>query len=137
MAARTVLWEIRRLMRRIGSPVVIGLVAVPAVSVRQAVIVVHVALGALQTGMSTRQRKAGAGVVKGRAGPVCNRRTVAHRAILREACGLMRRVGRSVEIREMARDACAAGEGVIVIEMAGRALLGSVQPHQSEAGGRV
>ena len=127
--------EVRRFVWRVGGPVVIGLVAVPAVPVGQAVIVVGVALCALQAGVRARQREAGAGVVEGRAGPVRDRGTVTQRAILREACRLMRRIRRPVEIVQMAVDAGGAAQCVIVVQVARRALLGGMQSHQSEPGG--
>ena len=65
-------------------------------------------------------------MVKGRGGPVHRRRTVTQRAILRESRGFVRRVHRPVVVAQMAIDAGPAGQVVVVIGVARRALLGSV-----------
>ena len=49
----------------------------------------------------------------------------------------MRGIFGAVEIRQMARDASGAAQRVVVIYMARGALLGGVQSHQREPGGRV
>ena len=51
MAAGTILRESAGFVRRVGGVVVVGLVTVPAGGAGQAVIIVHVAQGALQAGM--------------------------------------------------------------------------------------
>lgn len=85
VAPGAVLREVRGLMRRIGGAVVVGLVAVPARTARQAVIVVHVALRALHAGMRAGQREAGGRVIESGAGPVRDGCAMAQSAILREA----------------------------------------------------
>src|ERR1035438_2285637 len=82
VAQGAVLRESGGLMWRVGGPIVISLVAVPAGPAGQAVVVVHVARGALLAGVETHQREAGGGVVEGGAVPIS--RGVAARAILWE-----------------------------------------------------
>lgn len=137
MAARAVLREIRRFVRRIISAVIIRLVAVPARPIGNTVIVVHVALRALQRRMRAGQSKAGCRVIKGRAGPVDDGVTVTQGAILRETGGCVRRIQGSHEIGLVAVPAGAAAQGVIIGPVTRRALLGGMHAHEREAGRRV
>ena len=77
MAGGTILREIDGLMRRIVGAVIVGLVAVPASAAGEAVVIVHVALGALLADVRARQGEAGSRMVEHRAGPVEGRRSVA------------------------------------------------------------
>ena len=137
VAAGAILREVGRLMRRVVGSVVVGLVAAPAGAARQAVVVVHVTLGAQYAGMCAGQREPGSRVVERGAGPVEGRGSVAQGAVLRESGGLVRRVGGPIEVGEMAVDAGCAGQGVVVVDMARGALLAGVETHQREPGTRV
>ena len=64
MAHGAILRESASLVRRVVGAVVIGLVAAPAGAAGQAVVVVHVALRALQRGMRTGQSEAGGSVIE-------------------------------------------------------------------------
>src|ERR1017187_10445102 len=79
VAGGTILRETRGFVRWVGGVVVVGLVAVPAGAGGQAVVAIHVALGALQAGVRSGQGKAGGGVAGG--------------TILRETRGFVRWVG--------------------------------------------
>src|ERR1035438_3842954 len=86
--------------------------------------------------------RAGQGEPRGRMvkrgdGPVKSRGSVAHGAVLREAGGLVRRVGGSVEVGLVAVPAGRARQAVVIVEVAPGALLGSVESHQREPGGRM
>ena len=70
VATRAILREVPSFVRRIIGAVVIRLMAVPAGGASQSVVVVHVALRALQVGMRAGQRESGGGVVKRGAGPI-------------------------------------------------------------------
>jgi len=65
------LWEVRLHVIRIGGAVEIGQVAADAgrVGAGQVVVVVHMALRALQGGMRPSQREAGGRVIEGRVQP--------------------------------------------------------------------
>ena len=124
-------------MRRIIGSAVVGLVAAPAIPAAQAVVAVDMALGALQAGMRARQGEPGRRVVKGGAGPVKSRGSMANGAVLREAGGFVRRVGGSVEVVLVAAPAGRAAQSVVIIDVARGALLGGVEAHQGEARGGV
>ena len=124
-------------MRRSVGSVVVGLVTVPAGAARQAVVVAHVALLALQADMRAGQSEPGSRVVERGAGPVEGRGSVAQGAVHRESGRLVRRVGGPVEVGQMAVGASRAGQVVVIVEVARGALLGSVKSHQREAGSRV
>src|ERR1019366_9523944 len=115
VTAGTILREVGRFVRRSVGYVVVVLVAAPAGAARQAVVVVHVALGAQQAGMRARQGEPGSRVVEGGAGPVEGRRSVALGAVLREAGSFVRRVGGSVVIGLVAAPARRAVQRVIVV----------------------
>jgi len=137
MASRAVLREVAGFVRWIIRPVIIRLVAVPARAATQGVIVVYVALRALQTGMRPGQREPGGRVIERRARPIRNRSAVAEGAILRETGRGVRRVVGSVEISQMAIDTGRAAQSVIVVHVAGGALLGRMQTYQREPGSCV
>jgi len=133
MARGTVLREAGRQVGRIGGAVVIGLMAIPAGAAGQAVIAVHVALGARHGQMEACQSKTGGRVIERSAGPVQRGSAMAQRAILGKTGGLVGRIGGAVVIGLMAIPARRAGEAVVVIDMALRALYGGVDPGQGEA----
>jgi len=114
MAARAVLRKIRCPVRRIVGAVVIRLMAVPACPVGNTVVVVCVALRALQGRMRSGQSKAGRRVVKGCAGPVGDGVPVTQGAILRETGGCVRRIQGTHEIGLVAVPAGAAAQAVII-----------------------
>jgi len=103
----------------------------------QAVVVIDVALGALQRGVRTGQRKARAGVVER-----CSRPTgggVALRAIGGEAARHVVGIRGACEVGLMAAIArrVGAGQAVVAIDVALLALQRGVRASQGEAGGRV
>src|SRR5579871_283529 len=92
VAQRAILREARGRMARIVGSVVIGLMAVPARWAVQRVVIVHMTLAALQTGVKSGQGKPCRRMVERRPQPV--RRRVAPRTILRETLrGVWRVVG--------------------------------------------
>ena len=138
VAAGTILREARLFVRRVVGVVEIGLVTAPARPARQTEVVVRVALGALHAGMRAGQREPGSCVVEGGgAGPVKGRSSMAQGAVLREAGGFVRWVVGSVEVALVAVPAGRAGQAVVVVEVARRALLGGVEAQQLEPGGGV
>ena len=116
VADRAVLREAGRSVRRVGGDVVIGEVAVNSGAAGQAIVVVHVTLRALQTGMSASERKPRSGVIERRASPV--RGGMAAAAILREVRGFMRRIVGIVVVRNVAVDAGPAGQVEVATHMA-------------------
>ena len=137
LAARAILRKSVGLVGWIGGSVVIGLMAVPAVPIGQAVVVVHMALRALQAGVCSGEREPGGSVVEGRARPVRDRVAMAQRAVLWETCRGVRRTVGAVVIGLVAVPARRAGQTVIVVHMAGRALLTRMQPYQGKSRGGV
>src|ERR1019366_8349614 len=137
VTAGTILREVGRLVRRIVGSVVVGLVTVPAGPARKAVVFANGALGALRADIKAGQGKPGSCVVERGAGPVEGRGSVAQGAVHRESGGFVRRVGGPIVVGEMAADAVRAGQGVVVVDVARRALLAGVEPHQGEPGSRV
>src|ERR1039458_3128686 len=83
VAPGAVLRESGGQMRRAEGAIVVGLVAVPAGRAGQAVVVVHVARGALLARVETCQREPGGRMVERGAGPVEGRGSVAPGAVLR------------------------------------------------------
>lgn len=106
MAQSAVLRESGRLMIGVGGRIVVVQMAIDASRIRKGIVVVHVALQALQAGMRSGQREAGRGMIERRACPL--RRVVAPRAILREIRCLVVRIAGRVVVIQMARDASAA-----------------------------
>ena len=133
MTPGTILREIGRLVRRIVGVVEIGLVTVPTGRTGQTVVVAHVALNALQADMGAGQGEPGSSVIERGAGPVEGRGPMAQGAVHRESGGLVRRVGGAVVVGLVAGDAGRAVQGVVVVEVAHRALPGGVNSHQGEA----
>ena len=99
---RAVLREIGGFVRRVVGAVVVGLVAVPAGAAGQAVVVVHVALRALQAGVGAGQREPGGGVVEGGAGPVGDRAPWHSVQSCGNPDGLVRRIVGAVVVRLVA-----------------------------------
>ena len=124
-------------MVRIRRPLEIFQVAVHAGAAIQAVVVVDVALRALQRGVRSGQRKSRRRMVECRAGPVGRRMTGL--AGGGKPCRRVRRIIRSVEIVLMAADAggIGAGQVVVPVDMALRALQCRVRTGQRESRRRV
>ena len=126
-------------MIRIRGSLEILQVAVHAVRVRarQVVIIVDVALCALQRSMSTGQRESGGRVVEGRAGP--GSRVMALGAGLGEAGLHVVRIRSALEVLQVATNASRVGTGqiVVIVDMALRAGNCRMRPSQREFGGRV
>ena len=128
----------RKPSRRVGGvsgAVVIGLVAVDAGAAVQAVIVVGVALRALQVHVRARQGETGGCMIKRCTQPIGG--GVAQGAILREPRRLVRGICGAVVSGQVTVDAGAACQAVIVVDVALRALQVHVRAGQSEARGRV
>ena len=62
---------------------------------------------------------------------------MAQGAVLRESGGFVRRVGGAIVVGLMAVPASRAGQAVVIVEVARRALLGGVEAQQLEPGGGV
>jgi len=137
VAAGAILRESARLVRRVIGAVVVRLVAVPAGCAGQAVVVVDVALRALDAGMHAGERKTGGGVVESGAGPVQGRAAMAQGTVLRERRGRVRRIVRAVVIGLVAVPARRTGQAVVVVDVARRTLLAGMQPDQRKPGGGV
>ena len=126
-------------MPRIRRVVVIRLMAADAGRGQRRVIIVDVAVGALARGhgMRSGQRKCRVVVVKGGIGP--DRRVVAQLALLRKSGRHVIGIGRTLEILEMARDACGAVQAVVIVDVAVGALARGhgMRACELEAGGGV
>jgi len=122
---------------RIGRAVVVRRVALSACAAAQAVVIVYVALSALQRSVRTRKSETSSRVVEGRGGPIG--RGMACLARLRESSRCVRRIISAIEIRQVAADASRvrAGQVVVAIYVTLRALQGRVCTRQRETGGRV
>jgi hypothetical protein len=112
---------------RIGGALEIGQVAAHTRGRRQVVVIVDVALGALQRRVRAGQREAGIVVIKGGLRP--RSRVVALLTGLRESRTDVVRIRRSLKILQMAVDAVRirASQVVIVVEVAQRALQRSMR----------
>ena len=132
----TGLREARGYMVRIGRALEILQVATDAgrIGRSQVVVAIHVALRALHTDVGTDERETRSGVVKSRAGP--GRGGVTLLAGLRESRLHMVRIGRALEILQVATDArCVrTGERVIAVYVALDALHAGVCAGQREPG---
>ena len=137
VTAGTILREVGRLVGRIVGVVEIGLVTVPAGPARQTVVVVDMALHALQADVGAGQSEPGGRVVEVGAGPVEGRGSVAQGAVQRESSGFVRRVGGSVIVRQVAVRAGRGAQAVVVVEVAPGALLGGVESDQRKSSGGV
>jgi len=107
------------------------------VRTRQVVVVVDVALHALDAGVRSRQGESRGRVIERRARP--GGRAVALLAGLREARSDVVGIRRSLEILQVATDAgrIRAGQVVVAIHVALRTLNAGMRPGQREAGGVV
>ena len=103
----------------------------------EVVVSIHVALRALHAGVRAGQREPRGRVIEGGAGP--RGRAVALLASLREAGLHMVRIRGALEIFQVAADAgrVCAGQVVVAIHVALRALHAGVRARQREAGRRV
>ena len=131
------LWEARTYVIRIGSALEIGQVAADARGRRQVVVIVDVALGTLQRGVCAGQREARVVVVERCLRP--RSRVVALLAGLGEARRHVIRIRRALKILQVAVHAVriSTGQGVVVVDVALRALECSVRAGEREAGRRV
>ena len=125
--------EARSHVVRIGGALEIREVAADASGVRrgQVVVAVHMALGALQTGVRASQRESRRRVIEARIPPVSC--VVALLASLRDVRGNVIRTRRALEILQVAVDAGCAGQVVIVIDVALGALHCGMRPGQRES----
>src|ERR1017187_999745 len=132
MAYGTVLRESGGRVRRVGGSAVVALMAVPAGRAGQAVVVVHVALGAQHIRrMEAREGEARGGVVERGASPIGG--GVAPGTILRESGGQVRRVAGRLVIGLVTVPAGAASKGVVVVHVALGALHRQMEPGECEA----
>ena len=101
-----------------GRVVVIGLVTADARDIGDVVVVVDVAIGALarRNGMGSAERESRLGVIECRRLPGCS--VMADVAGLSEAASHVIGIRGSLEILEMARNASAAGQIVVIVRMA-------------------
>ena len=103
----------------------------------QVVVAIHMALRALHAAVRAGEREAGGRMIEGGRRP--GGRRVALLASLREARGNVIRIRRALEILQVAADTSRIGAGqvVVAIHMALRALHAAVCAAQREARGRV
>jgi len=139
MALRAVLRESRTHVIGIRGALEILQVATHAsrVGTCQTVIVVDVALYALHGRVRSRQREARGRVIKRGAGP--SRTVMALRAVLRESRTHVIGIRGALEVFQVAADASSVGAGqvVVAVHVALRALHGCVRSRQRKARGRV
>ena len=131
--------EARGHVVRIGGALEILQVAVHArrICAGQAVVVIDVALRALQRDMGAREGESRSGVIEVSSGP--GSRVVALLASLREARTHVVRIRGALEILQVAvhaRRIC-AGQAVVVVDVALRALHGRMRTGEREASGGV
>ena len=121
----------------IGRSVVILLVARHARCIRggQIIVAVHVAPATGCRGVCARQRKACGRVVEGATAPVRGRMALI--ASLWKARLHVIRVGRALEVCQVALRARSTGQLVIIVRMALRTLQRGVRTRQGKPGGRV
>ena len=122
VALRTSLRKIRAHVIRIGGALEILQVTRNASRVRQVVVVVDMAVGALawRHRVPSRQREASGAVVKRRIGP--GTRAVALGTGLRKIRAHVIRIGGALEILQVTRNARRVGQVVVVVDVAVRAL---------------
>ena len=103
---------------RSGGVIVIGLVTADARDIGDVVVVVDVAIGTLprRNGMGSGERESRLGVIECRGLPRCS--VMADIACLREAASHVVGIRGSLEILEMAGNASAAGQVVVIIRVA-------------------
>ena len=114
---------------------IVGAVAPITIRRQRRVIVVHVTVGAGHVGMRTGQREPCIVVVERSRRPGCC--VMANVALLREACGHVVGIRRSLKILQVAVHAGAARQVVVAIRVTLRTLHVSVRPRQRPAGGGV
>lgn len=125
-------WETGSRVIRIRRGLVISLVTGEAASRNRGVVVVYVAIGAGHGRVLAGQRKRRVVVIKGGRNPC--RRVMAYLALLRKSRLNVVRIGRSVEILQVAGGAGRAVQAVVAVHVALRTLQRHVHPGQGEAG---
>lgn len=105
--------------------------AADAGSVRQLVIVVHVALAALQRCVESRERKSSSRVIERGCSPCGG--VVADRAIRRESRLYVIGIGRALVVLHVAGCACAAVQAVVRVHVALRALQSRMRSGKSKS----
>lgn len=118
----------------IGS-LIVGFVTAVAVGRQSGVVVVYVTVGAGDAGVRTGQRERRVVVIEGRWGPCGG--AVADVALLREADRNVIRIGRTLEVFEVAANAGGRGQIVVAVGMALSTLQIGVRSGEREAGGRM
>ena len=103
-------------MVRVGRILIVRFVTGVAIGRDRCVVVVHVAICAGHRGMCARERESRVVVIERGRTPRC--RGVAQVALLRESRGHVVRVGRSLEVLQMARNAGCAREVIVVAGVA-------------------
>ena len=132
MAHRAILGEAGGFVVRAGGRVVVIRVAAEALGDGAGELTVDMALRALHADMRAGERERRLGVIELRALPLCG--GVADRAILRELARHVLRIGRVLEIGQMAPHALRRSAGEDSVDVALRALHRSVGPGQRELG---
>ena len=117
---RDVIGIIGLLIFRLVAPVTVG--------GQSCVVVVHMAICALDAYVLSRQRECRIVVIECRGRPACG--AVAHIALLRETNRNMVRVVGLLEVGQMATDACRIGDVVVVIDVTLTALNGGMSASQ-------
>lgn len=126
MADVTLLREAHRNMIRIIGVLKICEVAAYASRAGQSVISIRMALTALQRRMEAGERPSGGRMIKFRGGPI--RRAVAYLTLLRESRRNVIGIIRTLEILQVATNACCGAEVEVPIDMAQGALHLNVGP---------
>lgn len=121
---------------RVAGGLVNGSVTAVAVSRKTCVIVVHVAAGAGDRGVRSRERETGRAVIE--------RRAIPRHGVMAQIAGrrvsqlnVVDRRRRAVVIRLVARDAARAGQAVIIVDVTGTARSAGVRTAERPAGSRV
>jgi len=125
------LWESGRNVTWIVRALKIFEVAADASSVCDVVVCISVALAALQSGVSTRQRPSSRRVIERRRVPVRSR--VAYFALLREAGSAVVRIVRALKVFQMAANASRSRKVVVAVGMALRTRHADMRSREREA----
>lgn len=120
---------------RVGCGLIVRLVTRIAVCRNGRVVVVHVATGTGHGRVLARERERGVVVIEGRGLP-CGR-VMANLALLREARLDVVRVRGGIEIGQVARDTCRAGQVVVSVDVTLSTLQWEVRSGQREPGRSV